>query len=235
MKIGLVGIGRLGTQLAKSFLMAGNKVFAYHKNEEKVVNFSNNLESYGDIKLAHKIRDFKDNNVEVIVMALPPEETIKISKDLKKIITEKQWVINTATEVYLTDLYSEFDQHKVVAAKIIGNAHEIKKGEIPGVIIDGKDKILREKTEALFSRFAYTVSGDERKVSTINKIGAIEAIRTVLRIEKRLEENNLNLDDNIYTALLSNVVAGTVKTYSRGNIGPFLEKLITQLKKETLK
>ncbi len=234
MNIGLIGIGRLGTQIAKSFLMHGNRVKAFHHDQEKLEMFCSDINDFGDIEPIYKIDEFKDK-VTLIVLALPPDVTPEISRRLNKLISRGQWVVNTATDVYLTELYSELGREKLVAAKIIGNASEIEKGENPGVVVDGRNEELVRRTKELFSQLGYTIEGNESMVSKVNKIGAIEAIRTVLRIEKKMDENNIELDDEMCNALLCNVVAGTIKTYSQGNIGPFLEKLITQLKKETLK
>ncbi|UMZ73898.1 NAD(P)-binding domain-containing protein [Natranaerofaba carboxydovora] len=233
MKIGLIGIGRLGSQIAKYLLLAQKEILAYHQDKEKAENFCREYDYYGKIEPTNDIKEI--SNTDVVILTLPSEVTLDVARTLKKVLKKDQWVINTATEVYLTELKSELSKESIVAAKIIGNAYEIEKGEKPGIVLDGHNEKLVEKSVNLFSNLGYAIKGDEKDVSKINKIGAIEAIRTVLRIEKRLDENNIELDDEMYNAFLNNVVAGTVKTYSMGNIGPFLEKVITQLKKETLR
>lgn len=230
MKLGLIGIGRLGTQLAKNFLLAGYTMLVYHYDENKLNYFIDNLDSYGNIEGTKDIKKLK--KVDVILLSLPNDATLKIVENIKRFLGESQWVVNTATEVYLSEIYSYLPSGKVVSAKIIGNASEIEKGEEPTIVVDGKDDESKEKTIDLFSNFGYTIEDREMIVTKLNKIGAIEAVRTVLRIEKRLAENNVEIESRLCKSLLNNVVAGTIKAYSKGNTGPFLEQVIKQLKKE---
>lgn len=226
-RVAVVGCGRMGSYLAEK-LSEDFELTVVDKNIKVATRISKALDCLGS--------DNYDvlNISEIIILALPSEYMENALKEITPKLVGGKLLINIAT----TFPKNEFDnlvkgeKLKSISAKIIGHAAEMKLGEKPLIVIDEtKDKDVKLTAAQLFSKIGSIVFGDPEIVPEINTLCSGEGVKTALKIQDMLEKKNI--PQQYIDFAIKIVAAGTMKAFTEGNLGPFVQKIIEEYKKES--
>lgn len=162
-----------------------------------------------------------------VILALPPAVTVSALAAISGYIIPETVVINIATTVFKDDLRPVLEGRRhLVGAKIVGHYREM--GSRPAILVDADTEKGGEVAGVLFSALGQVERGNERLVGLINTVATREAFRAAATIEKLLREQGAG--PALIKSALGVVAAGSIKSYAEGDIGPFAQKLVEEMK-----
>lgn len=219
MQIGVIGAGRIGTQLARSLSLSNINIKIIDHNWDKASALAKKVQGQAIDSLI---------NLDIVFLALPGEVILDFLLERSFEIQPGQIFVNLATSLTKDTLHGwkREKQIKLVSAKIVGHAFEIGLGDKPAVLIDGKDP-ERAIVANILQDFGICSFGDERIVQKINSIATKEGIDAAVRIKSELDK--LGISEDLTNAAIRNVAAGSMKAFTRGDLGPFALKVVEEL------
>ena len=221
-KIGLVGIGRLGRAMMKLWQQEGISIGVYHPNEEKAAQF---IEPFDH---AYVVRENDLNDLDIGILALPAKQIISFIKSIdQSSFSPKPIMINMATTVLTRDLEKEFPDLELYGVKFMGHAQDLfEHGE--GLFIT--EKRLPKKIEQLYIALGKVRTESESTLVEINKLATYHGLKAAIEIESIFLDKNIP-EDYINQALGS-IVPEIIRGYRQGNYGHFAMEMIKQIKNE---
>jgi pyrroline-5-carboxylate reductase len=163
---------------------------------------------------------------EIIILALATEVIPKAIAELEEYLTEEAILVNIATTFPHCEVNTKL---KKVSAKIVGHAKEMALGEKPVIIVESDNLEARTIIKEVFLHIGSVLEGQTDIVSKINTISSKYGILAALEVKNALQE--LNLSEEIITAAIRNVTAGTMKAFAIGDVGPFAQAIIDKYEK----
>lgn len=223
MKIGLVGIGRMGRVLAELLVKKQAELCIFDRNIDQMNLLAEKL----NVSTAVNLEEIM--NWEIVILAVPDREVVSCIKKFN-VIEKPLMVINIATNVGQDMLNHMAAPHvKCICAKFVGHADEIALGHCPVIIVNQFPKELVEQTVEIFQLVGQVVIGDADLVYTINKIAAEKAIEAAIGIEDMLQQKNIT-EPAIIKSAIRQVAAGIMKAYADDNLGPFAREIVHSVK-----
>ncbi len=221
--VGIIGIGRMGTQLAKAF--AGNcDLWLYDQDFKRADAVAKEL----GVKTAQYDDLF---SLEALVVALPTPIMPEAFEKFRGKVKVNQILVNVATTQPKAPLEAIIGKKaKVISAKIVGHAYEIAQGEKPIVVVDGEDYSSVQKVVELFKNLGEVVTGDEALVSRLNSMASAEGIKAAYIIKEVMQAEGIPM--KFWETAVRNVAAGTMKAYASGDAGPFARQVIAEMEVE---
>lgn len=153
MKVGIIGLGRMGTIIAKALISMGYEVWGYDIVHERM-----------EIEGINKTASAKDvsANCEVVVLAVKPKDIDKVLKEL----TQPKVIISIVAGVPLSYLESKLPKAKFIRAmpSILG-----KVGEAVTALSPGKNcsEVELKMAELIFEPLGETVIVEERLMDVV--------------------------------------------------------------------
>ena len=223
LSIMIFGAGRMGEILAGS-MCTNHRLVVYDQNENKGREVA---DAFG---CHYGIPEEELSKVDIIILALPPAVTVSTLSSLRQWLRPGTVVINIATTIAKNQLRPVMPEHiHLVGAKIVGHYREMR--EMPAIIVDADTDKGKEVASLLFSELGKVTFGDEKLVNLINTIATREAFRCSVRIEEQLLDAGVNPD--LILSALKVVAAGSIKSYAEGDIGPFAQELLREIRLES--
>lgn len=219
----IFGAGRMGDIVTGS-ICKKNHVVIYDQDEKKGREIA---EKYG---CRYGFPEKELPKMKVIVLALPPAVTVSALSSLRQWIQPETVVINIATTIGKDLLRLVVPHHcHWVGAKIVGHYREMR--EMPAIIVDADTDYGRDVAANLFSGLGNVIFGDEQIVSYINTLATQEAFRCAVQIENQLMKAGISPE--LIKSALKVVAAGSIKSYAEGDIGPFAQELLKEIRLES--
>lgn len=227
MKIGIVGIGRMGEVLAKR-LAKHRELCLFDRNTEQMNRVAKEL----NVSTVTNLEEIaKMGN---IILAVPDHEVvscIKVFNQMKQPLT----VINIATNVAQHMLEGITAPHvKCICIKFIGHADEMALGENPVIIVNEFPADIVPQMIDIFQLIGQVLVGKADLVYTINTIAAEKALEAAVSIEEILKQQNITNQVMVKSAI-KQVAAGILKAYADGNMGPFAREIVHSVKSKISK
>lgn len=219
-KILIVGSGRMGSFLAKK-LSSSYQVSVYDKSYEKAEALSKNCDVFA-------VKKTELNQAQLVILALASEVIPQAIEELESFLNPSAVIVNIATTFPHRNLSAKLEK---VSAKIIGHAKEMAKGEKPVIIMEGNSQNAKEMVRGVFQNIGTVIEGSTDMVSKINTIASKQGVIAALEIKKALGE--MELDDEIITAAIRIVGAGTMKAFALGDIGPFVQAIVREYERDS--
>lgn len=221
--VAIVGAGRMGSLIARKISPHYNLILI-DSNMRRCGMLAKELGGIATTEYSFI------SEADFIIIALPASAISPALEKARSFLKSGQILINISTDKETDSLTSIRGLCEPVSAKIIGHALQIDSGELPLVVIDGKDEKIKNKVAEIFGRIGVVTFGPEKLVRQINNIASEEGIRAALNIQKRLKE--LAIPDEYISFAIRNVACGTMNAFALGDAGPFAQKIINELKKE---
>ncbi|KJS87334.1 MAG: hypothetical protein JM58_04620 [Peptococcaceae bacterium BICA1-8] len=211
----IIGSGRMGSFLARK-LSGIYQVYVYDRDREAA-------ESLSQSSNALVVNKTELNKADLVILALASEVIPRALEEVEGYLAPNAVLVNIATTFAHIALNTNKNK---VSAKIIGHAKEMDLGEKPVIIIEGDDDASREVVKEVFQNIGNVFEGSTDLVSKINTISSRFGIIAALEIKKALGE--MDLDEEIITAAIRIVAAGTMKAFAVGDVGPFAQAIINE-------
>jgi len=214
----IIGSGRMGSFLARklSGLYRVNVYDRVREASEKLSQSSNAL----------VVDKTELNKADVVILALATEVIPKALEEVDSYLAPDAVLVNIATTFSHSALNTKKNK---VSAKIVGHAKEMAFGEKPVIIVEGDDFASREMVKEVFQNIGRVFEGSTDLVSKINTISSRFGIIAALEIKEALGE--MNVEEEIITAAIRNVAAGTMKAFAVDDVGPFAINIIKEYEK----
>ncbi|NJO92468.1 MAG: hypothetical protein HC831_28480 [Chloroflexia bacterium] len=135
------------------------------------------------------------------------------------------FLINISSSVDLQNLSEKF---KIINVKIIGEAEEIDRGNVPAVIVPNNlDNECFSVVKYVFGKFGHIKEDDVHKYKDLNRLIATETIKVLFNLKEQMASKNI--DEKIAKIAINNVMAGTCKGYPWPDDDEFIQNILKTL------
>lgn len=221
MRVGLVGLGRMGQVLARN--LAGKvDLSVYDKLAEHIKALD-----IEPVSRVHSIAEFIDR--DIVILAVPDSEVLSCVRELN-VLKTRLVVANIATNVTRASLeQTTMEPLECIGVKIIGQAKQMALGERPLIVVDDNKPHLLPMVTELFLQIGEVECGDSDQVGIINNLAAKTVLEACVAIEEALRLQGIASSEIIKSAI-SQVGAGTMNAYAKGDLGPFAREIVAGIK-----
>jgi pyrroline-5-carboxylate reductase len=220
MKVGLIGIGRLGKAMLCHWDQHGIKIGIYHPSETKMVPL---IQQFPHSYLLNK-SDLVQ--LDVLILALPAKNVIPFIISLG---SEKKSpiLINMATALDTKEVKANFPDLPILGVKYMGHARDLlERGN--GLFIT--ENPLPINIEALYQSIGQIKIDQESILSHVNKLATYYAVKAALEIETEFAKEGLPTD--YVTRALTSLAPEVIRGYSEGTLGHFAQEIVNDLQRE---
>ncbi|WP_257348542.1 NAD(P)-binding domain-containing protein [Pseudalkalibacillus decolorationis] len=220
-RIGLIGIGRLGTALMKHWCDQRVPVGIYHPDASKAKNF---IISYPN---GYLIKKEEIHEMHAFVLALPANQIVPFLSECmaQKVPIQNTCFINMATALNTQDVCAQFTDLNIVGLKFLGHSTDLlEHGN--GLFIT--EQPIREEIRNYIQVLGEVKQDREEVVGKVNELATYLAINAAIDLEDEFENNNFPLEykKRAMTSLFPEVI----RSYSKGNLGHFGKEIEKELK-----
>ena len=220
MKVGLVGIGKLGSAMMKHWDQNKESIGVYHpvasKNEKFIQQFQN----------SYILTKSELENLDVLILALSAKDIIPFISQLisENISLTKTHMINMATALDTMEIKSQFPHLHISGVKYMGHARDLlENGD--GLFITESN--LPQDIENLFQSLGRIKVDSEERLIQVNKLATRYAVKAAMEIETVFTEQGFS-DEYVQRALTS-IAPEVVRSYSQGTLGHFALEIVKEL------
>lgn len=221
-KIGLVGIGRLGRAMIKGWQKNGISFGVYHPNEEKAIQFIEPLNQ------AFLVRESDLNDLDILILALPAKQIAPFIHSIaNNSSATRPIMVNMATTVLTKELERELPAIQLYGVKFMGHAQDLfEHGD--GLFIT--ETPLPKEIEQLFTSLGEVKIESEDTLAEINKLATYHAMKAAIEMEAVLLDKKL--PEAYINRALSSIAPEIIRGYRQGNFGHFAKEMIKEIKNE---
>lgn len=227
-KVGIAGIGRLGTVLANKFSPKADLLLA-DKASKKAVKLSKVISAKAVGLSDVFIRS------DVLIIAVPPDQIIPLIRKYGKLLRPNTIVVNMATSVSTSEMERIINRKDVIimGLKMVGQAFALSLGMKTVFVSSAKGKKNISVLRRLFSPFGIIITGDEMKVSEINALATRFGLGLAIGLRDRLRK--ICDSEDVINAAIKTVAVGTILDYPPKGFNEYIDKQLKALKKGGIK
>lgn len=222
-RIGLVGIGKLGTAMMTHWDKKGITIGVYHPMKSKAEQFVQNFE-HSYILLESELTE-----LDVLILALPATEVIPFISSLKiqSKLQQTPEIINMATNLPTREISSKFPSLNVYGVKYMGHGRDLlEHGN--GLFIT--EAALSKKSEELFRILGKVKIDSENCLTEVNKLATYFALKTAIDLETEFTKRRLSPE--YLKRALTSLAPEVIRSYSNGTLGHFAKEIIEEIQSE---
>ncbi|WP_394232979.1 NAD(P)-binding domain-containing protein [Niallia oryzisoli] len=220
-KVGLVGIGKLGTALVRQWNQKSKAIGLYHPNTTKLEQFSS---SY---KNSYPVTKSELGNLDVIILALSASDIIPFISNLleENISLKNTQVVNMATALSTRDIQQKFPSLNVIGVKYMGHSRDLFENGEALFISETK---LSGQIKGYFESIGKIKNDSEERLIQVNKLATYYAAKAAIEIESAFAEKGLSSE--YATRALTSIAPEVIRSYSNGTLGHFAKEIVKELK-----
>ncbi len=222
-RIGLVGIGKLGTALMTHWDKKAIAIGVYHPVKTKAEHFLQSFQK-GFLLTESELR-----NVDVLILALPAMEVVPFISTLKLQgqAQHTPTIINMATNLSTNEITTKYPDLKVHGVKYMGHWKDLlEHGN--GLFIT--ESALPPNTAELFQELGKVKIDRENCLTEVNKLASYFALKTAITIET--EFANRGLSPEYLQRALTSLAPEVIRSYSEGSLGHFAKEIVKEIQAE---
>lgn len=222
-RIGLVGIGKLGTAMMVHWDKKEIPIGVYHPMKSKAEQFVQNFQ-HGYILMESELTE-----LDVLILALPAMEVIPFISGLKiqSNLRQTPEIINMATNLPTREITSKFPSLNVHGVKYMGHGRDLlEHGN--GLFIT--EAALSKITEELFQILGRVKIDNESCLTEVNKLATYFALKTALDLETEFAKRGLSPE--YLERALTSLAPEVIRSYSNGTLGHFAKEIIKEIQSE---
>jgi pyrroline-5-carboxylate reductase len=227
MKVGLVGIGKLGSALIKQWGSKEIRLGIYHPDSQKTMAITKEFPHCNALALAEL------SALDVLILALPADRIIPFIQELKLqgISLQKPVVINMATSLQTAELSRMFPELQWMGMKLMGSSVRLKEAG-NGLFITETGAPTKQQQEAidLYEVIGHVIHDLESTIEHVNQVATYYAIKAGKEIEKAIRSEKFRPEYE--KAALASVAAEVIRSYANGKLGHFAQKIADQVAKD---
>ena len=222
-RIGLVGLGKLGTAMMTHWDKKRIALGVYHPVQTKAENFLKMFQG-GYILTESELKD-----VDILILALPATEVLPFitSLNLESYSQHTPIIINMATNLPTKQIMVQFPDLQVHGVKYMGHSKDLlEHGN--GLFIT--ESALPQIVGELFHELGKVMIDSENCLTEVNKLATYIAIKTAITIET--EFVNRGLSPEYLKRALTSLAPEVIRSYSEGSLGHFAKEIVKEVKAE---
>jgi pyrroline-5-carboxylate reductase len=222
-KVGLVGLGKLGTAMLSHWHQQRISIGLYHPNRTKAEQFVHHYQT----SYLLKVEDLSE--LDVLILALPAMEVIPFISSLKLEIKTQHspTIINMATNLPTDEIRNKFSTLNVLGVKYMGHARDLlEHGN--GLFIS--ETVLPPIVEEYFKFLGKIVVDSEDCLTQVNKIATYYALKTAINLENEFAKKGLSTE--YLQRALASLAPEVIRSYSEGSLGHFAKEIVKQIQEE---
>ncbi|MCS0789303.1 NAD(P)-binding domain-containing protein [Cytobacillus firmus] len=223
MKIGLAGIGKLGTAMMTHWHKSNLPIGIYHPNRSKAEQFAEKFPN------GRPLTDDELKQMDMILLALPAGKVLSFMESMFPVESSVAF-INMATALPTKSILERFPSCKVYGLKYMGHSRDlmengnglfISEDQLPGPILD------------LIKPLGEIVKDSEGRLVEVNKLATFFAIKTAVEIEN--EFISKDYPPAYIKRALASLAPEVIRSYSEGTLGHFAQEIVKEIKESTKK
>lgn len=225
-KVGLIGIGKLGTAMLTNWDQQGISMGIYHHNREKAHQYSQSYQT------SYLLEETELLNLDVLILALPATAIIQFISSLnyQSMSQHSPYIINMATNLPTKEIKSKFPFLNLYGIKYMGHAKDLlEHGN--GLFIS--ELVLPEIVDELFQSIGKIVIDSEDCLTKVNKLATYYAVKTAIEIENEFTARGLSHD--YLKRALTSLAPEVIRSYSEGTLGHFAKEIVKEIQEENRK
>ncbi|WP_071395779.1 NAD(P)-binding domain-containing protein [Bacillus tuaregi] len=219
-KVGLVGIGRLGSALMKQWDQQQLDIGVYHPTKEKSETFINQFQN-------GYILEKKDlAEINILILALSGKDISPFLENLRSegLDLTKVMLVNMATALNSKEIISAFPQLTVFGVKFMGHARDLfEHGEALFI----SETPLPGPIEELFQKLGQIMIDEEDRLVQVNKLATFYAAKAAIEIEAIFAEKGLSAE--YVKRALTSIAPEVIRSYSNGSLGHFAKEIVKEI------
>jgi pyrroline-5-carboxylate reductase len=222
-RIGLVGIGKLGTAMMTHWDKKGLSIGVYHPMNSKADQFVQKFQ-HGYILVEDELAE-----VDVLILALPAMEVIPFISSLKihSNVQQTPDIINMATNLLTNEIKNKFPFLNVHGVKYMGHGRDLlEHGD--GLFIS--EAPLSNQIEELFQHLGKVIIDNENCLTEVNKLATYFALKTAIDLENEFTKRRL--PQEYLKRALTSLAPEVIRSYSNGTLGHFAKEIIKEIQSE---
>ncbi|MEK4030561.1 NAD(P)-binding domain-containing protein [Pseudobacillus sp. FSL P4-0506] len=223
MRVGLIGIGKLGMAMMKHWSDSNQTVAVYHPDKLKAEKFVQHYQ-HGQVLMEKDLL-----NLDILVLALPAKEVIPFIEQFiaKEIGTSSMHVVNMATTLYTKEVKHKFPHLSIYGVKFMGHSRELlERGN--GLFI--AESPLPSSIQKIFQFLGEIKQDSEERLVQVNKLATYHAVKTALDIEREFTKKELDI--KYVERALTSIAPEVLRSYSEGTLGHFGREVAAELQRE---
>lgn len=217
-KIGIIGLGRLGNNLAKYF-PAEIQLFVCDKEDSVAINCA------AEYHRVYKELDDIIEKLDYIFVCVPPTEVPKLLEKYAGRFKKNAIIMNMATSVDSQVLMKMFEAYhlNIVPLKPIAEGYALSIG-LRGIFLTvEKDTPYYEELSYLFQNMGEIRTGIEMEVQQINEVATASAIK--LYNDLATELARFHITEEGIVAAIKSVAVGTILDYPPKKDNYYIEQI----------
>jgi pyrroline-5-carboxylate reductase len=222
-RIGLVGIGKLGTAMLTHWDKKGIPIGIYHPMETK----AEQLVQY--FQHVYILEESELKELDILILALPAMEVIPFisSLSIQSNSEKAPDIINMATNLPTNEIIAKFPSLNVHGVKYMGHGRDLlEHGN--GLFIT--EAALSEKIEELFQNLGKVRIDSENCLTEVNKLATYFALKTAMNLEVEFAKRGLSPE--YLKRALTSLAPEVIRSYSNGTLGHFAKEIIKEIQSE---
>ncbi|MBM7552105.1 hypothetical protein [Thalassobacillus pellis] len=217
-KVGLAGIGKLGSAMIKLWEKTNTPIGIYHPSRERITTFIDSHPNCFPIEI---------KECDYLFLAIPANCIYPFMTEILSYqeIPYDTIFINMATSLNTDELKKAYPDLNIQGLKFMGHAADLR--------TNGNGLFLSEEEFTkdfmkFFNPIGKIEKGSEGMVTHVNKLATYQAVKASIELEKAFKEQKL--PDRYKERALSSLFPEVVKAYSKGQLGHFAEDILKELK-----
>lgn len=220
LKVGLVGIGKLGTAMMTHWDKTNIKIGIYHPNLEKAQCFAEQFPN------SYCLTENALRQIDVLILALPAPSVIPfISTIYEPNSPFHPQLINMATALNTKEIKARFPALTVFGVKYMGHSKDLMEHG-NGLFIS--ENPLPKQIEALYQPFGELKIDTEHALSDVNKLATYLAIKAAIDIEREFTKRGF--PPEYVKRALTSLAPEVMRGYCEGNLGHFAQEIVKEIK-----
>jgi pyrroline-5-carboxylate reductase len=223
LKVGLVGIGKLGAGMMTHWNKHHIKIGIYHPTRTKVEQFIEQFSNgYGLVESELK-------ELDVLIVALPATSVVPFISNLfsEQNSPSSPLLINMATALHTKEIKAQFPALNIIGVKYMGHSRDLfEHGN--GLFIT--ENPLPKSVEDLYQYIGKIQIDTENVLTEVNKLATYLAIKAAIEIESEFTKKGFS-PEYVRRALTS-LAPEVIRGYSEGNLGHFAQEIVNEIKGE---
>ncbi|WP_035424670.1 NAD(P)-binding domain-containing protein [Bacillus sp. UNC438CL73TsuS30] len=225
-KVGLVGIGKLGTAMMKQWEKMNRKIGIYHPLKTKAEQFVEQFPN-GSILIEQELKE-----LDVLILALPAATIIPFITNLKleSNLPASTTIVNMATTLDTKEIKEKFPSLNIEGVKFMGHWKDLlEHGH--GLFIT--EKTLPKPIVELYQGLGAVKLEKESCLTEINKLATYYAVKTAVELESEFERRGFP-QEYVQRALMS-LAPEVIRGYCEGSLGHFAKEIVKEIKQKPSK
>ncbi|MGJ7922172.1 NAD(P)-binding domain-containing protein [Neobacillus sp. LXY-4] len=222
LKVGLVGIGKLGTAMMKHWIKTNIKIGIYHPNVEKAQCFAEKFPN------SYCLTESALRQLDVLILALPAVSVIPfVSSIYEPNSPSHPLLINMATALDTKKIKGKFPALTVFGVKYMGHSKDLME-QGNGLFIT--EAPLPKDIEELYRELGEIKIDTEQALSEVNKLATYLAIKAAIDIEREFAKRGF--PPEYVKRALTSLAPEVIRGYCEGNLGHFAQEIVKEIKGE---